>query len=67
MPPKQRHHKPINPETTEPAMIRHCSHKPAFALLALILLLTGGCATVNLDKRKSSRLRSKLRKTESRL
>ena len=49
MPPKQRHHKPINPETTEPAMIRHCSHKPAFALLALILLLTGGCATVNLD------------------
>ena len=30
-------------------MIRHCSHKPAFALLALILLLTGGCATVNLD------------------
>ena len=30
-------------------MIRHCSQTPAFALLALILLLTGGCATVNLD------------------
>ncbi|HLV76641.1 MAG TPA: penicillin-binding protein activator [Marinobacter sp.] len=49
MPSKPRHHKPNKPETTEPAMTRPRSQNPAFVLLAFILLLTGGCASINLD------------------
>ncbi|WP_227663416.1 penicillin-binding protein activator [Marinobacter halophilus] len=49
MPPIERHHKPNDPETTEPAMTKYRSQRIAFTLITLFLLLTAGCATVNLD------------------
>lgn len=48
MPPNTRHHKPINPETTEPAMKKTHSPKTILALLILLTLTVGGCATIDL-------------------
>ncbi|MFO8140442.1 MAG: penicillin-binding protein activator [Marinobacter sp.] len=49
MPPIERHHKPNDPETTEPAMTKYRSHRIIFTLITLFLFLTAGCSTVNLD------------------
>lgn len=49
LPPKERHHKPNDPETAEPAMTKYRSHRIIFTLIALFTFLAAGCATVNLD------------------
>lgn len=49
MPPIERHHKPNDPETTKPAMTKYRGQRIHFTLITLLLLLTAGCATVNLD------------------
>ncbi len=48
MPPNTRHHKPINPETTELAMKKIRSPKTILALLTLLTLTVSGCATIDL-------------------
>lgn len=50
LPAKTRHHKPNDSESTEPAMTNSFSQRPTLALVILVLLYLGGCATVNLDE-----------------
>lgn len=53
MPSNTRHHKPINPETTEPAMTNTHGPKTILVLLTLLTLMVSGCASIDLGSHKA--------------